>query len=87
MGYRLKLVWKFAEPFLFPVIGASVSLTEIPISTMVSSILCVIASISVKMMASFYSAWFAGLSQEEQLFTCGIWTGKGSVQVTILLEK
>ncbi|KAJ3192710.1 Sodium/hydrogen exchanger 9B2 [Irineochytrium annulatum] len=42
---RLKLVWKFAEPFLFPLIGASVSLIEIPPKTIFLAMICVAMSV------------------------------------------
>jgi Kef-type K+ transport system membrane component KefB len=79
--FRLKLIWKYAEPFLFPVIGASVSLAELPFWTLLTSITAIIMSMLVKMGATFLTAKVAGLTPDEQLFTCGIWTGKGSVQV------
>ena len=75
------MVWKFAEPFLFPVIGASVCLTEISPSLLFTSMICVVFSILVKMTFAFLVANVAGLSSEEQLFTCGLWSGKASVQV------
>ncbi|KAJ3396306.1 hypothetical protein HDV05_003196, partial [Chytridiales sp. JEL 0842] len=77
---RLKLVWKYAEPLLFPLIGASVSLTEIPAAILLTSCLCIILSICVKMGAAYMTGKLAGLTPDERLFACGTWTGKGSVQ-------
>ncbi|KAI8622551.1 hypothetical protein BC830DRAFT_1088749 [Chytriomyces sp. MP71] len=80
---RLKFAWNLAEPFLFPLIGASVCLIEIRPIVLVLSVLCVFASICVRMAISFFTAQLAGLSIDEQIFTCGIWTGKASVQAAL----
>jgi Kef-type K+ transport system membrane component KefB len=79
--FRLKWVWKLAEPFLFPLIGASVSFSDIKPSTLLTALCLVFLSISVKMSAAYYSCMAAGLSSDEQIFASGIWTGKASVQV------
>ncbi|KAI8852969.1 hypothetical protein BC829DRAFT_383428 [Chytridium lagenaria] len=66
---RLKLVWKFSEPFLFPLIGASVSFTEIRFHIILLSLMCI--SLSILSLP------------EEQIFTCGLFTGKASVQAAL----
>ncbi|KAJ3112034.1 Sodium/hydrogen exchanger 9B2 [Phlyctochytrium bullatum] len=80
---RLKLVWKFAEPFLFPLIGASVSLMEMRIGIIAVAMLCIALSILFRMTIGFIISWIAGLSAEEQIFTCGLLTGKASVQAAL----
>ncbi|KAJ3244267.1 Sodium/hydrogen exchanger 9B2 [Chytriomyces hyalinus] len=80
---RLKLIWNLAEPFLFPLIGSSVCLVEIRPIVLILSVLCVFASICVRMAISFFTAQLAGLTIDEQIFTCGIWTGKASVQAAL----
>ncbi|KAJ3204014.1 hypothetical protein HDU67_009816 [Dinochytrium kinnereticum] len=80
---RLKLVWKFAEPFLFPLIGASVSLIEIRPAIIALSMLCVSLSIFIRMSVAYITSWVAGLTPEEQTFTCGLLTGKASVQAAL----
>ncbi|KAJ3107637.1 hypothetical protein HDU97_003631 [Phlyctochytrium planicorne] len=80
---RLKLVWKFAEPFLFPLIGASVSLLEIRLSIIILALLCVSMSILVRMATAYITSWAAGLTPDEQVFTCGLLTGKASVQAAL----
>ncbi|KAJ3107500.1 Sodium/hydrogen exchanger 9B2 [Physocladia obscura] len=80
---RLKLVWNFAEPFLFPLIGASVCLIEIRPIILILSLLCVFISICVRMAASFIAAQMAGMSIDEQIFTSGLWAGKASVQAAL----
>ncbi|KAJ3113520.1 Sodium/hydrogen exchanger 9B2 [Phlyctochytrium bullatum] len=80
---RLKFVWKFAEPFLFSLIGASVCLLEMQASLVISALLCVALSIAVRMCCAYFTAWLAGLSPEEQVFTSGLLTGKASVQAAL----
>ncbi|KAJ3382450.1 Sodium/hydrogen exchanger 9B2 [Entophlyctis sp. JEL0112] len=80
---RLKFFWNLAEPFLFPLIGASVCLNEIRPIVLVMALLVVFTSICVRMAVSFFSAQAAGLSIDEQIFTCGLWAGKASVQAAL----
>ncbi|KAI9357357.1 hypothetical protein DFJ73DRAFT_821543 [Zopfochytrium polystomum] len=80
---RLKLVWKYAEPFLFPLIGASVCFVEISPSLLFTAMLCVVSSVLVKMLFAFLAASAAGLNSEEQTLTAGVWSGKASVQAAL----
>ncbi|KAI9341977.1 hypothetical protein BDR26DRAFT_1006914 [Obelidium mucronatum] len=80
---RLKLIWNLAEPFLFPLIGASVCFMEIRPVILILSLLCVFISICVRMTVSFFTSQMAGLSIDEQIFTCGLWSGKASVQAAL----
>ncbi|KAJ3076864.1 Sodium/hydrogen exchanger 9B2 [Podochytrium sp. JEL0797] len=80
---RLKLLWNLAEPFLFPLIGASVCFVEIEPRILMLSLVCVLLSICVRMVLSFLTAQLAGLTVDEQVFTCGLWAGKASVQAAL----
>ncbi|KAH6568315.1 hypothetical protein BASA62_005528 [Batrachochytrium salamandrivorans] len=80
---RLKLVWTAFKPFLFPVIGASVSFTEMPLAMFVKALLLVGISVLVKQIVCFIVSKYVGLSTAEARFWCGMWTGKASVQATL----
>ncbi|KAJ3000682.1 Na(+)/H(+) antiporter [Globomyces sp. JEL0801] len=80
---RLKKLWLFFKPFLFPVIGATVSLGDTPISLLLKSFSIVLVSVTVKMSATYITATAAGLSDAEAMFVCGLWSGKASIQATL----
>ncbi|KAJ1569877.1 hypothetical protein HK096_011280 [Nowakowskiella sp. JEL0078] len=81
---RLKLIWKYAEPFLFPVIGASVSFAEINSQTLITAALVVLSSVAIRGVVSFCVALFgAGFKWKESVFVCGTWCGKASVQAAL----
>jgi Kef-type K+ transport system membrane component KefB len=82
---RLKSIWNLFKPFLFPVIGASVSLTDLPLSMFLRCAGIVLLSVSVKAMAAFFVGFLTGMDFEERLFVSGTWTGKASVQVLFLV--
>ena len=74
-------MWNFFQPFLFPVIGATVSFYDIPISIFLKAFLVVSMSICVKFLASYVVTRLSGMEKEESFFVSGIWTGKASIQV------
>ncbi|EGF79597.1 hypothetical protein BATDEDRAFT_26048 [Batrachochytrium dendrobatidis JAM81] len=80
---RLKLIWKAFKPFLFPVIGASVSFKEMPLYLFTTALLLVTISVLVKQVSCFWVTRAVNLSDEEAYFWCGMWTGKASVQATL----
>ncbi|TPX70682.1 hypothetical protein SpCBS45565_g01644 [Spizellomyces sp. 'palustris'] len=80
---RLKTVWYCAEPFLFPVIGASISLASFDTPTLVLSLICVACSICIKLSTAFVAARWGGLDKDEATFLSGVWTGKASVQAAL----
>nr|KAJ3404816.1 Sodium/hydrogen exchanger 9B2 [Polyrhizophydium stewartii] len=80
---RLKSVWITFKPFLFPVIGASVSLTEMPPSMFSTALALVFCSVLVKQTVSLVVARGVGLRPIEAKLWSGLWTGKASVQATL----
>lgn len=80
---RLKLIWLYFKPFLFPVIGSTISLTSIPLSHIALSLSIVACSMAVKMGAAYWTGIFSGLDRAESFFVCGLWTGKASIQATL----
>ncbi|KAJ1548901.1 hypothetical protein HK405_013225, partial [Cladochytrium tenue] len=80
---RLKGVWRLAEPFLFPLIGASVYFGEIPPSLLLRALVVVAMSVVFKMLMALIAASAAGLPVDEQVLTAAVWSGKGSVQAAL----
>jgi hypothetical protein len=83
---RLKNIWLYFKPFLFPVIGSTISLVSIPITHIIFSLIIISLSMSVKMIAAYWSGRFSGLDKDECRFVCGLWTGKASIQVKFYTE-
>ncbi|KAJ3264527.1 hypothetical protein HDU76_012161, partial [Blyttiomyces sp. JEL0837] len=72
---RLKIVWKIAEPFLFPVIGASVSFTTLPPTLLIRAFLCITSSVLFRMTIVFIiTNLLLNFSLEDRIFTSGVWT-------------
>jgi hypothetical protein len=77
----LKNLWDFFKLFLFPVIGASVSFSSLPVQTFLQCLGLVFSSVVIKFLATFLASYLSDLKYEECIFISGIWTGKASVQV------
>lgn len=71
------------KPFLFPVIGASISFSEIDMRVFILCLILVIISASIKMSATYSSITSMNLTKQEAYFWGGVWTGKASVQATL----
>jgi Kef-type K+ transport system membrane component KefB len=80
---KLKRVWIMFKPFLFPLIGASVLLTELPFSTFLKCLGLVCMSMLIKALTAFLTSYFCHLELEECIFISGTWAGKASVQATL----
>ncbi|KAJ3085848.1 hypothetical protein HK102_013753, partial [Quaeritorhiza haematococci] len=81
----LKFVWKLSEPFLFSVIGASVSLFDIPFTLLSTAMVLVALGVLVKVLAALITTcmWGSEWKWEECIFVAGTWSGKASVQAAL----
>jgi Kef-type K+ transport system membrane component KefB len=80
---RLKLSWKCLKPFLFPIIGSSITVSDIPASTLLKALLLIVLAVSIKLVATLITSIVCGLDGKESMFVSGLWTGKASIQATL----
>ncbi|KAI8807306.1 hypothetical protein BJ742DRAFT_813212 [Cladochytrium replicatum] len=79
----LKVVWKWAEPFLFTLIGATIAFNEFPVWLLCKAMVVVLSSVVVRAFVTFAVAHMAGLPWKECVFVSGTWCGKASVQAAL----
>ena len=78
---KLKHLWTMFKPFLFPVIGATITFSDTSPIVLVECIVLVMAGVVIKMVGAYLTAIVAGCDNTESVFICGVWSGKASIQV------
>ncbi|KAI9204370.1 uncharacterized protein BJ171DRAFT_581951 [Polychytrium aggregatum] len=81
---QLKRVWTLLEPLLFPIIGSSIFLGEMPVSVVVPCVLIISCGFVFRMLATYLvSRELVGFGHIESMYASGVWIGKASVQATL----
>ena len=78
---KLKQLWLLFKPFLFPVIGATITFSDTSPLILLECFLLVVAGVVIKMVGAYLTAIVVGCDNSESLFISGVWSGKASIQV------
>jgi Kef-type K+ transport system membrane component KefB len=81
MDGNLKYFWIFFKPYLFPVIGSTISFEGTSNLTIVKVFVVIVIALFTKMLAAFAVCILCGFDRSESVFVCGVWAGKASIQV------
>ncbi|RKP16304.1 hypothetical protein ROZALSC1DRAFT_31703, partial [Rozella allomycis CSF55] len=77
------MTWEFAQPFLFPIIGASISFLDLSLKTVGLGFAVVFIGITSKMTMIYFLMGLEGFTKKQRLFIAGGWTAKATVQAAL----
>ena len=78
---KLKHLWITFKPFLFPVIGATITLSDNSPRILIECFMIIIMGILIKMVGAYLTSIMIGYDGTESVFISGVWSGKASIQV------